>query len=308
MSQPTEGQIASVRQRLSNLSKDHNEDFQFILTRYGLERFLYRISQSKYHDKFVLKGALLFFVWEGLIYRSTRDMDLLGFGDSSSENLISIFRELCQSEVEPDGLIFDPESINIADIREEQEYSGQRVKLIGYLGKVKISVQIDIGFGDVITPHAIKSEYPTLLGMSQPKIRIYPRETVVAEKLQAMVDLGMQNSRMKDFFDIYNISLHFNFDGDVLVKAIRNTFLRRKTEIPVNLPLALTDEFANDAQKQIQWDAFLRKNSLENVSLDLIEIVKHIRRFLEGPLKAADLRTTFDLKWSGLGKWEQEKN
>ena len=269
-----------------------------------LERFLYRISQSKYCDQFVLKGALLFLVWKGQSYRPTRDLDLLGFGDSSTENLMLIFQELCRIEIKPDGLIFDHESVKIAEIQEEQEYSGQRIKLSGYLGKAKVSLQIDIGFGDVITPNAIESEYPTLLEMPQPKIRIYPPETVVAEKLQTMVDLGMQNSRMKDFFDIYNISLQFNFDGDVLVKAIRNTFLRRKTEIPKNLPLALTEEFASDAQKQIQWNAFLHKNSLEDISLDLSKIIKEIRAFLEGPIRAAEQMTAFNLNWTELGEWK----
>ena len=304
MSQPTKGQITTIRQRLSNLSKDRNEDFQFLLIRYGLERFLYRISQSNYCNQFVLKGALLFIIWEGQTYRPTRDMDLLGFGDSSSEYLTSIFQELCRDEVEPDGLIFDPKSVSIAEIREDQEYSGQRIKISGFLGKAKVSLQIDIGFGDVITPDAIESEYPTLLEMPQPKIRIYPPETVVAEKLQAMVDLGMQNSRMKDFFDIYNISLQFNFDGDVLVKAIRNTFLRRKTEIPKKLPLALTEEFASDSQKQIQWNAFLRKNSLEDISLDLVDIVENLRIFLEEPLKAAEQITSFGMNWNGLEGWK----
>lgn len=307
MSQTNEGKIASIRQKLFNLSKDRNEDFQFLLTKYGLERFLYRISQSKYRNQFILKGALLFLVWEGEAYRQTRDMDLLGFGQNTANNLNSIFQELCLIEVEPDGIEFDSDSITVTEIREEQEYSGQRIKLSGFLGKAKISLQIDVGFGDAVTPEAEESDYPTLLEMPQPRIRIYPPETVVAEKLQAMVELGMQNSRMKDFFDIYTISQQFNFKGDILVEAIRNTFERRSTDIPEDLPLALTDEFASNNQKQIQWKAFLNKSGLNDTSIDLAEIVSGIRIFLKDPLKAAEQRNAFDLNWNGFGDWKWRK-
>lgn len=237
---------ASVRQRLLNLSITQREDPHLTLTRYALERLLYRLAQSQYAGQFILKGAMLFVLWTKSAHRPTRDLDLLGFGEASGERLTAVFQEMCGVVVEPDGLEFDPDSIRVAEIREGQSYQGQRVKLIARLGNANIPAQVDIGFGDVVTPEAQAIDYPTLLNLPAPRIRAYPPETVVAEKLQALVDLGMQNSRMKDFYDLWIIARQFSFEGPTMVAAVRATFERRATTLPKTVPTGLSEEFATD--------------------------------------------------------------
>jgi predicted nucleotidyltransferase component of viral defense system len=243
---------------LLNHSREQNEDFSLTLTRYAIERLLYRLTQSAYAHQFVLKGAMLFVVWTGQTYRSTRDLDLAGYGDSSPDKLRQIFAEVCQLAVEPDGLVFAPDTIRVAENREEQEYPGQRVRLLARLGRAEIPLRIDIGFGDAMTPAPNEVEYPTLLNLPPPRLKVCPKETMIAEKLQAMVTLGMVNSRMKDFYDIWTMAQQFTFNGRVLVQAIRATFERRETEIPAVLPVALTTKFGQDSEKQKLWQAFLR--------------------------------------------------
>jgi len=219
---------ASVRQRLLNLSVSRGEDPNLTLTRYALERLLYRLAHSDYNGQFILKGAMLFGLWMESNHRPTRDLDLLGFGEPSNERLTEVFERLCEVEVDPDGLNFDPQSIRVAEIREGQIYMGQRVKLVAFLSTARIPVQVDVGFGDVVTPDAEEIEYPTLLDLPAPTIRAYPPETVIAEKLQAMVALGMQNSRMRDYYDLWIISRQFSFEGAALVAAVQATFNRRR--------------------------------------------------------------------------------
>jgi predicted nucleotidyltransferase component of viral defense system len=286
-----------------DLSRQRGEDFQLILTWYALERLLYRLGSSEHAKTFVLKGAMLFPAWTTRSYRPTKDLDLLGYGDASSERLTAIFEEICQSNVEPDGLEFDVQNIRVAEIREDQEYQGQRVQIIAYLGRARINLQIDIGFGDVITPAAEEINYPTLLDFPAPHIRAYPRETVIAEKLQAMVALGMLNSRMKDFYDTWMIARRFEFQGTVLAEAIKSTFNRRNTEIPASLPSALSDEFASDPGKITQWTAFLRRTGLEDSAADLDHVIDELRTFLMPPVVAAARGEVFDLSWTDGGPW-----
>ncbi len=188
-------------------------------------------------------------MWTDCQHRPTKDLDLSGFGDASVERLQKIIVEICGINVVPDGMTYESDGLSIIEIRQDQKYQGQRIKLMARLGSARIPLQIDIGFGDAVTPEPINSDFPTFLDMPSPRIRVYPRETVVAEKLQAMVDLGIQNSRMKDFFDVHSMTHLFKFDGDLLVDAIRATFKRRLTAIPRRTPLALADEFANDRSK-----------------------------------------------------------
>jgi len=222
----------SVRQRLLDVSKRRKVDYQFCLTHYALERFLYRLSISLHAEKFILKGALLLMSWTNEPYRPTRDLDLLGYGDATPDNLRTAITEICLSEVEPDGLVFDAETLTIEEIREDINYDGYRVKIPVYLGKVRIPIQIDIAFGDAISPQLEVFEYPSLLDLPQADVRTYPKETVVAEKLQAAVVLGIRNSRMKDFFDLLWLSRLFQFDSNTLTTAIQATFKRRRTELP----------------------------------------------------------------------------
>ena len=278
---------ASVRHRLLNLSRERGEDFQLVLTWYALERLLYRLGRSKHAAKFVLKDAMLFSAWTGRSYRPTKDLDLLGYGDASPEGLMALFGQICRMHVKPDGVKFDDKSIRVTEIREDQEYQGQRVQLMAYLGTARISLQIDIGFGDVVTPGAEEIDYPTLLDFPAPRVRVYARETVVAEKLQAMVALGMLNSRMKDFYDLWMMARQFEFQGPVLVEAIKATFDRRNTQIRDSVPSGLSDEFTSDSDKLIQWKAFLKRTGLEDVGVDLPQVIHVLRTFLAPPIVAA---------------------
>ncbi|HUX13183.1 MAG TPA: nucleotidyl transferase AbiEii/AbiGii toxin family protein [Spirochaetia bacterium] len=292
---------ASVRRRLLTIIRETGDDANLIWTRYATERFLYRLSISEYASEFVLKGAMLFTAWTGQSYRPTFDIDLLGRGEDSSERLAEVFRAICTVEVEPDGLVFDPDTVSVTPIREGRRYQGRRVKLAAFLGKARIPVQVDVGFGDVITPKAEKIEYPTLLDFPAPLIRTCPRETVVAEKLQAMVELGIANSRMKDFYDLYVLARDFAFDGQVLTRAIKATFERRETAIPSEPPLALTEEFGRDGAKSVQWRAFIRKSGLEEGVPDFPDVIKFLGKFLLPPLRAASGSEPAPGNWDAAG-------
>lgn len=249
----------SVRQRLLNVSTKNNEDFQQILIRYALERLLYRLSVSRHADRFVLKGALLFRIWFDLDQRPTRDADLLGFGAAEPAALKKLFHEVAEMTVEPDdGLMFDSKAVIVEEIRKDVGYPGVRVTLRAELAKALIPVQCDIGFGDVVTPAPVWQSYPTLLDMAAPALRVYPLETVVAEKLEALVKLAAFNTRMKDFFDLWVLMRHEGLDRAVTHQAIRATFGRRGTQFPTSVPVGVTDAFAVD--KQTSWKAFLRRS------------------------------------------------
>lgn len=294
---------ASVHQRLLNLSQATGEDFNFLLARYAIERLLYRLSQSRHADKFVLKGALLFLVWAVPVHRPTRDLDLLGFGDSSAQQLARVFREICLVDVAPDGIAFDPETIHVRPIREEQAYGGQRITLTSVLGRARIPSRVDIGFGDTVVPSAIEASYPTLLEFPAPRIQVYPKETMIAEKLHAMVTLDMSNSRMKDFFDLWTLARLFHFDGNTLVRAIQATFRRQQTPLPQGIPVAFTPEFCESPDKVIQWRAFVRRNRVGSEGADLSRIAAELTLFLLPPLQAAARGLAFSANWGPSGPW-----
>ena len=288
------------------MSRDRNEDFQLLLIRFALERLLYRLSRSRYSSQFILKGAFLFSLWTNYRYRPTKDLDLLGVGDSSQENLKLIFREICGIKVEPDGIVFDENSVYVSEIREGQEYGGNRIKLIGLLGKAKVSLQLDVAYGDVVTPRIEENDFPTMLDMPSPRILTYPKETVVAEKLQSMIHLGMQNSRMKDFFDLFWMSRLFSFEGPVLLKAIQSTFQRRKTPIASVPKHVFSDEFSLDSIKNSQWKAFLNKNEITDISEEFPYIIERLRDFLAPPLRAFSSGKSFSLFWTPREAWHPE--
>ncbi len=303
MTQKNKDLAVSVRQRLLNLAKSRGENFDLVLTHYGLERLLYRLSRSRFSDQFILKGAMLFSLWSDDPHRATRDVDLLGHGDNSPGHLITVFREIVSETVDDDGLVFDGRSIHAQTIAEESEYNGIRVQLKTVLASANISLQVDIGFGDVVTPDAEQTEYPTLLGFPAPVLRTYPRETVVAEKYQAMVMLGIANSRMKDFYDIWVLARDFDFDGSVLCHAVKATFERRKTQLPDAEPLAFTSAFFSDRQKQTQWQAFINKQGLTKESVALDQVIDELRRFLMPPTKALNVGEVFEYHWPAGGNW-----
>lgn len=294
---------ASVRQKLLNISRAKHQEHQLTLTQYAIERLLYRLSVSQYKEQFVLKGAVLFSIWSEQSHRPTQDLDMLGWGDDSISRLKQVFRDVCDIEVEDDGLAFLADSIAVEEIRENQDYGGLRVTLTAQLGVARIPVQVDVGFGDAVTPGPEDIIYPTMLSFSAPHIRAYPRETVVAEKFHAMIFLGMLNSRMKDYYDLWTLASEFPFNGQTLSTAIAHTFSRRQTRIPRELPLALTKEFTGDATKQTQWSAFLRKGKLQPANLDLGQVVVVLSDFLMQPTSAAADNDPFGLFWPPSGFW-----
>lgn len=293
---------ASVRARLLNLAKDRGEDFTGLLTRYALERFMFRLASSEHAHRFVLKGATLFAIWSDQPHRPTRDIDLLGFGANDVPALVDVFRQVCQQQVEPDGLDFDPGSVQGGLIREDRVYEGVRVTLTAILARARIAVQVDVGFGDSVFPEPEAVEVPSLLGFPPAVLKGYSKEAVVAEKLQAMVALGIVNSRMKDFYDIWVLARENAFDGSVLSEAVRRTFARRRSPLPFTPPVALTSEFWEDRSKAVQWRAFLRRGRLVAGEPDLAEVVELLAGFLLpmlglGPVEDGELR------WSPGGPW-----
>jgi predicted nucleotidyltransferase component of viral defense system len=270
----------SIHQRLLNVRDKTGENFNNLLVRYGLERLLYRLVISEHADSFVLKGAMLFTLWHGIPGRPTRDIDLLGLGHPTHERLRQIFTDACKAQVEEDGLEFDSKSIHTEDIRDDQEYFGVRIRLVGFLGNARIPIQIDVGFGDAVIPPPEKIDYPTLLGLPTPRLLVYHPVTVIAEKVNAMVVHGFMYSRMKDFYDIYILLNYMKLDDDVLAEAIRATFQRRKIELPSELPVAFTPDFLADGNKETQWRAFLNRSKLSEFSFSIAEVLNALRERL----------------------------
>jgi Nucleotidyl transferase AbiEii toxin, Type IV TA system len=253
---------ASVLARLLNLAKQRGDDYNLLLNRFALERLLCRVAASAHADRFLLKGALLFSLWYDQPHRPTRDADLLGFGPDDAETLIATFRDIAAIELD-DGIVFDPASVRADVIREDNRYGGLRVRFTGRIGNARCALQIDVGFGDAVTPEPQTVVFPVLLdNMAPPTLKVYPVYTVIAEKFHAMTVLGLANTRLKDFFDIAVIAQRTDLDGATLARAIAATFARRGTALPTELPVALTHRFGEDNAKQLQWQAFLNKGRL----------------------------------------------
>ena len=267
---------ASVRTRLLSKAKEDKQDFSLVLTRYGLERLLYRLSVSSNKDNFLLQGALLFDIWFDVPLRPTRDIDLLGFGLAEVSLVYAVFEEICSIECD-DGIEFDIGSIKISEIRKEANYAGLRVTFVGKLDNARCPGQIDVGYGDAVTPAPEHADYPVMLDdFPAPKLRIYPRYTVIAEKLQAVISLGMVNTRLKDYFDLWVLLNTQELDSNVLSDAIDATLARRRTAKPTATPIGLTESFGQDPQKIKQWQAFVRKNQLQAPELNaVVEFLRH---------------------------------
>jgi hypothetical protein len=296
---------ASVRQKLLNVARERNDDFGLILTKYGLERILFRLSKSKYRDAFILKGALLFEVWTMERHRPTRDADFLAKGNNSPERFVRIFQEISSVEAENDGLRFDTKTVKADRIKEDADYEGVRVTFTAFLERAQIPIQIDIGFGDVITPGPVETEYPTLLDLPSPHLLAYPRESVVSEKLEAIVKLGIANSRMKDFHDLHSLSTTFDFDGKGLADAIRATFKQRGTELPFEgVPLAFTPEFYKDEAKVKQWNAFCNRNKQYVRRTEFREIIARLASFLVPVINSVRQKQVFATIWTPAHAWQ----
>ncbi len=303
MKKPAANLGASVRQRLLNLAKARGEDFDLMLTRFALERLIYRLSRSEYADRFTLKGAMLVAVWIPDAFRATRDLDLLGRGDASPAFAELVFRSLCRMPVEADGVEFDEGSVRAELIREDQRYGGTRVKLQARIASAVLGLQVDVGYGDAVVPPPAGIEYPSLLGFAAPHVTAYSRYTVVAEKLQATVELGLTNSRLKDFFDLFTLSARFGFDGLQLVGAIAATFARRGAAIPPGPPDALSARFGDAPDKLAQWNGFLRRARVRVPVPPFPSVVEAVARFALEPLDAARLGKDFDRRWPAGGPW-----
>jgi hypothetical protein len=297
VNKPINNLSASIHQRLLNISHETNQPFNELVQYYGIERLLYRLSNSEYADRFVLKGALMFNVWGMANLRPTRDIDLLGHAPNTLEHIQRLFENICRLEVAPDGLEFDKD-IQVEKIKEDADYEGVRVNVTAYLDKTKIPIQIDIGFADVVTPSPEILEYPTLLDFPAPQIYGYPRETIVAEKFQAMIVLGMANSRMKDFHDICMMIGSFEFDGATIQRALQRTFQNRNTDLPAESHVIFSPEFAEN--KTAQWKAFNRKIGRQDVT-SMKQALAAIKEFFIPILSACQNGVLFDKNWKN--KW-----
>ena len=289
---------ASVRARLLARARAEQTDFQILLTRYALERFLYRLSVSEQRERFVLKGAMPFAIWQDNPFRPTRDLVLLGQGGPDSATVAASIRSICSVEVPDDGIVFNVAGVEAAPIRGEDEYPGARVRTGATIAGARLPIQIDVGFGDVITPAAIEIEYPTLLDAPTPILRAYPPETVVAEKTEAIVTPGVANSRMKDFYDLWMIAHTFAFEGNNLAEAIRRTFEQRRTPLPEQVPVGLSDRFV--LERETQWRAFLARDRLEVTPASFAQVIDDLSTFLQPMLTRADVAS-----WRPGGPWAE---
>jgi hypothetical protein len=289
---------ASVTARLLKGAKEAGEDYQRLLTSFCFERFLYRLAMSSVQDRFVLKGAMLLRVWSDQPYRATRDLDLLRRGDASFDAILGAIRIVCATAVEPDGVTFNPDAARIEAIRAEDEYAGARTMLPTRCDTARLNLQIDTGIGDSVWPPPSLCIYPSLLDFPAPRVLAYPREVVVAEKLEAMVVLGNRNSRIKDFFDLRYLADHFEFDRGTLTEAIQRTFARRRTPIPADVPVALTDAYWKDASRPAQLRAFAKRAGLDASDVQEEAFAKLLGSFLNPILD--DLRQ----QRRGAGVWK----
>jgi hypothetical protein len=294
---------ASVRQRLLNRSRETKRPFQELLAYYAMERFLYRLGQSPYVDRFVLKGALMFTVWGTPRSRPTKDIDLLAHTENSVDTVVAIIQEICSQPVEPDGLTFDVRSVKGVTIKEDAEYPGVRITFRVTLQTARVPMQIDVGFGDVVTPQAAMIQYPVLLDFTAPRLLGYSPETVVAEKFEAMTKRGLVNSRMKDFYDLLVLSRHLDFHGATLRSAMVRTFRNRNTDVQA-MPIALSEAFAGDVTKQAQWEGFLRKTRLDGAPASLRSVIDELTPFLRPVAAAIQDALPFDSRWVAPGPWQ----
>jgi hypothetical protein len=293
---------ASVHQRLKNMAASSGRPFQELFYYHAMERFLYRLSNSEYSESFTLKGGLMFRGWGIPLRRLTRDIDVQAYANNSIENLEAIVRDICEQEVEQDGMRFDPDSVRGEQIMNEADYPGTRIYFIGYLGNASIHLHLDISFANVITPATVRVAYPTLLDMPGFEIRGYPYETAISEKFQSMVALGDINDRIKDFFDIWLLSQQVDIQGSTLAEAIQATFENRKTPLPAVLPEALTDEFGS--LRQADWERLLRRSNLSLSEFpSFAEVLSILREFLWPVVQASREGIVFEQIWKAGGSW-----
>lgn len=293
---------ASIRQKLLNLAQQTKRPFNEVLTYYMIERFIHRLSKSPYKSRFVLKGALMFIVWDLSDTRPTRDIDLLGKTHNTAENIKQIIQEICCIECPEDAAIFMTDSVECEPIQEQNEYQGIRAYFNGQLSKAKTRMQIDIGFGDIVFPKPSNVNYPTMLGMTAPAILGYTPETLIAEKTHAMMRHGLRNSRMKDYFDVWMLSNQFVFEGAHLAEAIQKTFLQREMKIN-DAAAKIFDELIVDNSKKMQWKSFINNNVLTIVPDTFEEVIDRLKLFIQPIFECSSKEEQFGLSWQCPGPW-----
>jgi predicted nucleotidyltransferase component of viral defense system len=294
---------ASIRQRLLNQARAKNRPFQELLQYFAMERFLYRLAESQFADRFILKGALLLAAWRLPFPRPTMDIDLAGRTSNELDHIVELVGRVCEHPVESDGIDFSRSSIQVSRIKEEADYHGVRVQFHGTLAKARIPMQLDIGFGDIITPGPMEIAFPTLLDFPPPILRGYPKETVIAEKLEALTTLGLLNSRIKDYYDLALLSRVYPFDGHDLADAVIATFHHRGTPIDAE-PIGLTEAYYLEPARTVQWRAFVRRSRFEEESGDLAGLVTDIRLFAMPLLSALAAKRDFQSRWDAGGPWK----
>lgn len=304
MTKPVTNFAVSARARLLDATRKRKGDFQLTLHRYVAERFLYRLGASALRDRFVLKGAMLFVLWDSTILRPTRDLDLAGYWGNDAASLKTAFREICAVPCPRDGLEFDVEKLKIEPIRDAAEYHGFRIRMDALLAGAVIPFQVDVGFGDAVVPEPTDVVYPVLLDAEPPRIRAYPREAAIAEKLHAMVSLADANTRYKDFFDIYVLSTRFMFEGVTLVASICATFSRRRSPAFSPWPVALTPAFYSDASRADQWLRYLSRSEVTDAPSDFAAVGERIIAFLQSPARAVSNSERFESRWQPGGPWK----
>ncbi len=295
--EPLKNVGASVRARLLQRSRDERTDFQILLTRYALERLLYRLSRSEHCNRFILKGAMLFVTWVEAPFRPTRDLDLLSYGDNTPEAIGDTFRAILTQPVDDDGVAFDVDGLEVAPIREDLEYGGVRVRTQATIAGARIPIQIDVGFGDAITPGPIEIDYPALLDAPAPRVRAYPIETVVAEKFHALAVRGITNSRLKDYYDLWLIAETFELERTPLAEAVHQTFARRETELPQEKPTGLSEAYIETWGGQ--WRTFLTRERMAAAPEQLATVVADLERFLLPLIEEAE----GDWRWKPRAGW-----
>lgn len=295
---------ASIKARLKNKAQETNRPFAEVMQYYGMERFLYRFSKSKYADKFILKGALLFAVWQIPDRRTTLDIDFLARFDNEVATIEKVMKDVCETSVDPDGLKFDSQTVKGVKIKEDADYEGVRVKFTGFLDRAEIPMQIDVGFGDIVYPKTKVIDYPVILDFPKPHLNGYPQESVISEKFEAMIKLGLLNSRMKDFYDIWLMTRQFEFKGANIASAIKKTFNNRKTDIPNKKPLFADEIYDEKSDRQTLWNAFVKKGDIQHAPETLSATAKEIERFLIEPVIAISENFAFDKTWTSPKGWE----
>jgi hypothetical protein len=290
----------SVFTRLLNIAKQSGETHQYLLTRYAIERLLYRLSISEYAEQFILKGGTLLLAWQGKNHRVTRDVDFLGIGTSRIADIKQIFKTICLIPTIDDGVIFLPERMMGEEIMENKRYAGARITLIAQIYSAKQTIQVDIGFGDVIIPRREKLAYPSQLDMPAPQLWVYPKYTVIAEKFETMISLGIINSRLKDFYDVWLMARLFDFEGEILKQAIKSTFERRNRPLPANTPSAFTPEFYADKDRVIQWGSFIKRDIINQTGeiVTFTEVIQSIQSFIMPVIESSKQDQSFNAIWS----------